>query len=193
MDFDGNLLAIPELNAMNGEYSPPTELLLVPAGDFTGRDGTPFKNSKPNKVVALFKKEGIALAIDFDHSIYTNGGGAACGWIKKLEIREGAIWGTEIEWLSRARWALEDKKYKYYSPHYVVDRASREIVRLDVVSLVNRPRLSVQALNTMEQNNYSQKEQGMNLQDELNAALKNNLEFIKQASEAEAQSQPIAK
>ena len=190
---DEILWALPELNALNGEepYAPPTELLLVPAGDFTGRDGTPYKNSKPNKIVALFKKEGIALAIDFDHSIYYNGGGAACGWIKKLEVRDGAIWGSEIEWLDRARWALEEKTYKYYSPHYVVDRASREIVRLDVVSLVNRPRLSVQALNAMETQEHNQKEYGMNLQDELNAALKNNLQLAQQVSEAESKANQL--
>ncbi|MEM9423833.1 MAG: phage protease, partial [Spirochaetota bacterium] len=167
------VLPLPELNALEGDYMPPTELLLVPAGEFCGRDETLYRNSNPKKIVALFKREGIALAIDFDHSIYYHGGGAACGWIPKLEVRNGEIWGTGIEWLPDALWALRNKTYKYYSPHYMVDGATREIERLDVVSLVNRPRLSVAALNHLQnqETNFSE-ENSMNLQDELNAALK---------------------
>ena len=176
-----------ELNAANsaGQYVPPTELLLVPAGEFTARDGTLYRNSSPKKVVATFKKEGVALAIDFDHAIYLRGGGAAIGWINGLELRDGAIWGTQIEWLDDAAYMLKNKRYRYYSPHYLVNSQSREILRLDVVSLVNRPRIAVDALNQL---NNSQQEESMTVQEQLNAALQDNAKQIQETLEAQKKS-----
>lgn len=178
-----------ELNAANseqgGEYVPPAELLLVPAGAFTARDGTLYRNSSPKKVIATFKKERVALAIDFDHNIYMRGGGAAIGWINSLELRDGAIWGAKIEWLDNAEYMLRNKRYRYYSPHYLVDSQSREILKLDVVSLVNRPRIAVDSLNQL---NNPQQEEAVNTQEQLNAALQDNAKQIQQTIEAQKKS-----
>ena len=173
-----------ELNDLNpaGEYTPPAEILLVQAGEFSARDGTLYRNTQPKKIVSAFRKDGIALAIDLDHRIYLKGGGPAIGWINQIEERNGAIWGTKIEWLDTAIYRLKYREYRYYSPHYGVDPQSREILRLDVVSLVNRPRIAVDALNQLEN-----KEINMNPQDELNAALKDNAKHVKEAMEAQAQ------
>lgn len=113
------------------------------------------------------------------------GGGAAIVWINSLELRDGAIWGAKIEWLDDAEYMLRNKRYRYYSPHYLVDSQSREILKLDVVSLVNRPRIAVDSLNQL---NNPQQEDNMNVQDQLNAALQDNAKQIQQTIEAQKKS-----
>lgn len=184
---EGDLYLIPELNAeKNGEYTPPSELRLAPAGEFRSCDGRIYRNNNPKALVNKFNREKVYLAIDFDHLIYLRGGGDASGWIEKLEERNGEIWATQIDWLSDAIYALKSKRYRYYSPHYKIDPQTREIKAMDVLSLVNRPATIVSALNS-QQPNQEDAMNGDNLKDELNAALKDNARLCQEKNAADAE------
>jgi phage I-like protein len=73
----------------------------------------------------------------------------AVGWIQELQIRGGQIWGR-VDWTEAGRNAVESKAYRYVSPVFVFERASKRVVALTSAALTNRPNLFLQALNGKE-------------------------------------------
>src|ERR1700722_5080442 len=94
------------------EYSSAPEWIeLLPAGDFAGRDGRgPFRLSNPAAVViaTVGLRMDAGLPIDYDHATdfaAPSGRPApAAGWIRAIEVRDGALWGKsrmDQSWQSR--------------------------------------------------------------------------------------------
>lgn len=125
------------------EGKAPDEIMLFPAVDAEGEikceDGRIFRLANPEALAALFNSKGLEIPFDFDHASEWSGG-AACGWIKSLAARSGAVF-AQVEWLPEGAAAIESKRYRYVSPAFRVgDRA--EIKSVTSAALTNRPAMS---------------------------------------------------
>lgn len=131
----------------------PDRLVLVPAsGSFSGIDGRTFINSKPQRIIERWKKTGHDIPVDIEHSTELRGPqglpAPAVGWISDLAIAEnGGIVGT-VNWTEEGRELVSARKYRYFSPAYLVDKNTKEIAGIRSIGLTNVPNLGVPALNS---------------------------------------------
>lgn len=141
--------------ALNFETgSAPEWVQLTPAGArIRGRDGREWTLPNPQAVVDRFDP-AKEPQIDLEHSsqlLAPNGMPApAVGWVKALEVRDGAIWGR-VEWNAEGAAAVTSRAYRYLSPVFTFDKATREVHRIVSVGLTNTPNLELAALNSAEQ------------------------------------------
>ncbi|TBW58548.1 hypothetical protein EZI54_03965 [Marinobacter halodurans] len=124
---------------------------LLPAGELlTGRDGRTWRNRDPQALVDQFDLRGLDLVIDWEHASEHRApkgeDAPAAGWVKQLEVRDGAVWGR-VEWTEKAAAQLQRKEYRYLSPVFLFTRDERQIVRLTSAGLTNQPNLALTALN----------------------------------------------
>lgn len=137
------------------EGDTPEWIELIPAGlDVIGADGRAWRNDAPDQVVAAFNARHVPLVIDWEHATEHRApqglDAPAAGWIDQIENRAGAIWGHVKEWTARARQALESREYRFLSPVFVYEKASRRILALTSAGLTNTPNLTLTALNREE-------------------------------------------
>ena len=89
------------------------------------------------------------MPVDINHAEFLkapNGDGSpAAGWIERLDVRDGAIWGR-VAWTPSGAEALNARAYRYLSPVLRHDKDGR-VLGLAGAGLVNRPNLSMAALN----------------------------------------------
>lgn len=128
----------------------PEWVQLLPAGTIPARDGRPaWQLGNAAAVVASSRALAMDLVVDYEHQTDhapENGRPApAAGWIKALDARPDGIWGR-VEWTAKAREMLQAREYRYLSPVFQYDRASREVTRLLRAALTNDPALYMQAL-----------------------------------------------
>lgn len=121
---------------------------LIPAGEFSGRDGRGPYKSNPQSVLDQFASWGMPLVIDYEHqgiNTVDNGQPApAAAWVHELQDRDGEIWGR-AEWTGKAAGMVEAKEYKYLSP--VFDHAQDgTLIRLVGAGLTNNPNLYLTAI-----------------------------------------------
>lgn len=126
---------------------------LLPAGEFTARDGRP----GVGKTWKLTDAQGAALAasvnavaqqtpivIDYDHQTLTaqaTGTKApAAGWIKRVEWLSGQGLFADVEWTAAAKAHIDAKEYRYISPVIQYDQAG-VVVGMALAALVNFPAL----------------------------------------------------
>lgn len=129
----------------------PSWVELLPAGEhLEGRDGRTWSNPNPQSVVDQFAERGIDLVIDWEHASEHRAprgeDAPAAAWVKKLELRDGAVWGL-VEWTEKAANQLQRKEYRYLSPVFLFTRDERQVVRLTSAGLTNQPNLALKALN----------------------------------------------
>ena len=146
-----------ELAALLAEGKAPEWVQLLPAGlKINGRDGRWWTMGDAEAVAEASLSDRTDLPVDWNHAIEYKapyGGDApAAGWIHKLAVRQGSIWGR-VEWTARGKQSVESKEYRYLSPVFLHDRESLDIQRLTSVSLTNRPNLDLGALNQEEREN----------------------------------------
>lgn len=131
----------------------PEWIELIPAGEFAGRDGRgPYHLSNPAAVIAASRalRMDAGLPIDYDHA--TDFGAPAgrpapaAGWIRRLEQRDGAIWGR-VEWTRHGAAAVAMREYRYISPVFEYAK-SGEVVRLLRAALTNNPNLYMTAISS---------------------------------------------
>lgn len=121
---------------------------LIPAGEFSGRDGRGPYQANPQSVLEQFATWRMPLAIDYEHqgiNTVDNGQPApAAAWIAELQERDGEIWGR-VDWTDKAAGMIAAKEYKYLSP--VFDHAKDgTLIRLVGAGLTNNPNLYLTAL-----------------------------------------------
>ena len=131
---------------------PPREIELLPAGTIETRphDGrAAWHNPDAAAVVAATAELALDLPVDYEHQgerAMQNGQPApAAGWIKRVFERAGAVWG-EVEWTERAAAMIKAREYRFISPTFVYDRASRVVQRLVSAALVNDPAFYMRAI-----------------------------------------------
>lgn len=124
------------------------ELIPAPnaAGEIRGTDGRAWRMSSPEAVAINFTRPA---PVDANHStelLAPNGGESpARGWVEKLEVRKGAVWGL-IAWNARGQQEVANKEYRFLSPVFRYDPKTLEIKKLTSVALVNEPNFPL-ALN----------------------------------------------
>lgn len=142
-----------ELPATGGKA--PEWIMLLPAGpEVVGLDGRRWLNGNPARVVEAFRARGLDLVLDWEHGSETRSlageRSPAAGWIKDVELRDGAVWGR-VAWTEQGRADVEGGAYRYISPSFDFSRSTNEIVRLTSVGLVHAPNLpALPALNREE-------------------------------------------
>lgn len=136
---------LPEIAAI------PDWIELIPAGmTLNGIDGRNWLNDSPEQVIAKFNGRNNPMVIDWEHATEHRApvglDAPAAGWIDRLEIRAGAIWG-QVEWTERAKLQIAAKEYRFISPVFTYEKATRRIVEMTSAALTNIPNLSITALN----------------------------------------------
>lgn len=146
----------PYLIALNAEAA--DWWLLVPAGRFRGRDGRRWVNDKPDAAIAAIKAMNRQVVLDEEHSTEIKGAkgepAPARGFFTDFENRQGAIYG-KVELNAIGQQMLKDREYKYYSPAYYYEPATRRITGLSSVALTNQHNLDLPALNKQQPNEES--------------------------------------
>ncbi|MBV0912854.1 phage protease [Anianabacter salinae] len=128
-------------------HGAPDWVELLPTGVVRGRDGRVFVVDNPADVAATSMGSGGELPIDYEHQVdgpRSVGPIPAAGWIDRLEVRDGAIWG-HVKWTAKAANMIGEREYRYLSP-VLIHRQDRRVVRLIGASLVHRPNLNLKAL-----------------------------------------------
>lgn len=127
---------------------------LMPPGRIRGRDGREFVLDDPQAVIAAFAGNGADLPVDYEHQSDTrpdlrSGPVPAAGWIKELKAGADGLWGR-VEWTAQAREMIAGKAYRYLSPSFYYDKASKAVIRLKGAGLVHKPNLHLKALAAEE-------------------------------------------
>jgi phage I-like protein len=135
------------------------EIQLLPAGEFTALDGRPhdvaswkFDADQAQQWIAALRQRRTPFVIDYEHQTLQtadNGKPApAAGWFTAagLEIRNGELWATDVEWTAAAKAAIEANEYRFISPVFKYDKSSGVITGLVNAALTNSP-----AIDGMEQ------------------------------------------
>ena len=120
----------------------PEEILLIPAGrvDYTkdGKVGSFLLSPEcGEQIITEFKERGKDLVIDYEHQSLSGGKAPAAGWIHRLELRDGGLYGLVKYWSDEARSYLEKGEYRYYSPTILFEDGKP--VSLHSVALTNHP------------------------------------------------------
>lgn len=142
-----------DLSATVSNGKAPEWVELIPPGpNVTGRDGRQwlFDEQAGTLVQSSFLGRAIDLPIDWEHATQhraSKGESApAAGWIKQLELRNGALWGL-VDWTPRASEQVINREYRFLSPVFDFDPDTTRIARLVSAGLTNKPNFLLTALN----------------------------------------------
>jgi len=146
-----------------GAEVPPSRFRVFPWGDYltyeTGEDGEPklityrVNEKTAESAVRAFRTIGNDMMIDYEHAnaeaTGPNDGGRAAGWISGLEAVPGdGIYATGVTWTPTATKLIQERDYRYFSPHFNYMLADMRVLSLEDVGLVNKPAsLAMQALS----------------------------------------------
>lgn len=127
---------------------------LLPAGDFSGRDGRPGAGRKwrvddvQGRALAAQMNVTAArtpIVIDYDHQTLNAGSNGAkapaAGWIHGVEWRDGRGLFARVEWTPAAKAHIEAGEYRYISPVIFYDKQTLVVTGVAMASLVNLPAL----------------------------------------------------
>jgi phage I-like protein len=130
----------------------PTDVRLIPAGEFRSVDGRPtdcsawvMEAADGERCVAAMAARESALVIDYEHAtLHAKRSGSkapAAGWFKALEWRSDGLWATQIEWTALAAQHIAAREYRYLSPVFAYDPQSGRVRQLLHAALTNDPGL----------------------------------------------------
>lgn len=132
----------------------PETLMLVPPGaTVQGRDGRAWNNPDPAAIVNFYQTRGIKICIDIEHAteIKAPKGEAApaMAWGTDLVARpDGSVWAEKIDWTPKGAEMVMNREYSYYSPAYIYNKRTMDIIGVKSVGLTNTPNLNIPALNS---------------------------------------------
>ena len=116
----------------------------LPSTSQVGEDGRLYKISDLQAVLDRTLARSTRVAVDQDHSIARDGGGAL-GWVAAYEIRDDGLWAA-IDWTDRGLEVLASREYRYISPGVMYDPKTGDTLYLFEISLTNLPNLRLSAL-----------------------------------------------
>jgi phage I-like protein len=133
----------------------PEWVQLLPAGEVVSRDGRgPWRNDDPESVLEAFSAWGMPLLVDYEHQSLDAKDKTeptpAAGWIDRLEIRDGEVWGHVEKWTERAASMLAASEYRFLSPVFNYEPKSGVIRQLCGAGLTNNPALYLQAVASQQ-------------------------------------------
>ena len=132
------------------------DTLLLPAGEFKGRDGRPGKDltwklsdvrGRELATRLNARHARVQFVIDYEHQTMLaekNGQPApASGWVVRFEWRDGeGLFALKTDWTPRALQMIQGREYKYISPVIVYDQVTGEVADVLNAALVNQPALT---------------------------------------------------
>jgi hypothetical protein len=123
----------------------PTAFRIWPAGAVVTDLGTfQFTSRSVELLLAEQAERGVKYPFDIDHLSLNPGAPSssrgAVGW-HALDVRDGELWAIDCQWSAEIRRGLEQKPpvWRYYSPVFIADDATREIKRYLGCALTNTP------------------------------------------------------
>ena len=132
---------------------PPEWVDLIPVGEtIDARDGRSWTLPDGEAVVAATRDRAgpTDLPIDYEHQAQRDTGAApAAGWIKEVRV-EGASIRGRVEWTERAANMIRAREYRYLSPAFLFDAATKRVKALVGAGLVNSPAFDLPALARTE-------------------------------------------
>lgn len=148
VNFDQVILSNPTLldsQAFVGDVVPRSWIQLARTGAFVSNRYGKFSITKDDLATMLrnFKtvtpKEPTELPIDWDHLSMDPkkpGDGAAAGWMKRLELRDGGetLW-AEVEWTPQGAEAVRTGSYRFVSPSFVKDHTHKDGTKIGTTLL----------------------------------------------------------
>jgi phage I-like protein len=126
----------------------PEWIQLLPAGIFRGIDGRgPYRVKDPEAVIraSLVKNAGAAMNLPVDenhatdHAMKSGVPSPARGWIDRMEIRDGSIWG-HVDWTPSGIALMSEKSYRGISPVFV-HLKDGTVTRILRAALTNTPNI----------------------------------------------------
>jgi phage I-like protein len=133
---------------------PKKRIQLMPLGTIALRDGRgPFTMSKEvaHAVVAATRVHAgkTDIMVDYDHQSFygavegVGGRAPAAGWISpaSLSVEDDGIW-AEVSWTPAAEAHLAAREYRYLSPLFTYDPATKAVRTIRNVGLVNTPAIN---------------------------------------------------
>jgi len=121
---------------------------IMPAGEFTGRDGRGPYRSNLDLIMEAFQGWGMPLAIDYEHqsldAATKSAPTPAAGWIHAIEPRQGEVW-AQVKWTPRAKDYLKAGEYRYLSPVFRYSPSDGSVQAIIGAGLTNSPNLYLQA------------------------------------------------
>lgn len=148
----GQALPIPD----TGSAAVPEWIQIMPAGEFSGRDGRgPWRLDNAEGVVAISMAQApsTGLPVDYEHQTEyapINGQPApASGWIPELQARPDGIW-ARVDWTERAAAHVTAREYRSVSPVFLHGKDG-EVRLIQSVALTNLPNLNLKSLARMDQ------------------------------------------
>lgn len=134
-----------------------TAVQLLPAGEFSGRDGRPgnglswkLPDDKGRALAAKMNAlhSSVRFNIDYEHQTLAaekNGKPApASGWAQRFEWRDGeGLFAVDMQWTARAKQMIEQGEYRYLSPVLVYNKHTGEVLGVINAALTNVPALNI--------------------------------------------------
>lgn len=125
-------------------------LQVTPAGSFGPSDGRPMTVPAWHidaviaaKVIERFRARRKPPVVDYEHQTLhkeENGQPApAAGWIRDLEWRDGQGLFAQVELTARARQYIADNEYRYFSPVFLYDALTGDVLDLQMGAFTNDP------------------------------------------------------
>ena len=134
------------------------ELQVTPAGHFMPRDGRPMKVPSwhinmaiASRVIERFNTRSTPPVLDYEHQTLwkeDNGQPApAAGFFRSLVWRDGEGLFAQVELTSKAAQYIADGEYRYFSPVFLFDPVTGDVLDLQMGALTNNPAIDgMQAL-----------------------------------------------
>lgn len=146
------LVAIAALRVELSSGLVPTDVRLIPAGEFRAVDGRPsdcpawvMDAADGQRCVSAMAARDSASVIDYEHATLhakrTGDKAPAAGWYQALEWRPDGLWAVRIDWTALAAAHIAAREYRYISPVFAYDKASGHVQQLLHAALTNDPGL----------------------------------------------------
>jgi len=128
---------------LDASKEPPKEFKIFALGEAGTEKGRfLFDQAAAKAVLAASERRGIEYSLDYEHASLENPplptGAPAAGWYK-IELRADGLWATDVRWTPRASEYLKNGEYRYFSPAFHFDLATRRVLELKNIALTNDP------------------------------------------------------
>lgn len=181
----------------NGE----SEVQLTTIGKVigTGANGEPVEQNLTEeslKKLAETHKDDEIL-VDADHQSEVGGKTEAKGWLSNLFVKDGVGLFGKIKWTDIGRKLIENRVFRWLSPAWLLDKDTKEPVKMTSVALTNKPSQAGKIepiVNSapIELNNYNMETITMEMtKEELVQLIKDTIEDLKKEKAVEKVEQEI--
>jgi phage I-like protein len=123
----------------------PTEFRLFIAGWNETENGSYlFDADAADAVMSAYREWGVELAIDLEHQMLGDAGSDptardARGWCK-LDLRaDGSLWAVDVRWTPDGAQRLSEKRQRYVSPAFEVDKDTKRVTKMINVAITAMP------------------------------------------------------